>query len=126
MVLGFGVIGALLWYAGPDPNTLSYQAVKPQKTAIGLWLVGVLLCAVSFGPRAIARPVYVAWMSAAMFMGMIMTFLVLSVLFIILLPWFSFIRLADPLGIKPKPDGESYWRDHVDQEPVLERVARPF
>lgn len=126
MLLGFGVIGAVLWYFGPQPNALGYVAVRQQKIALGLWIVGVVLLIISYGPAAISRPIYVTWMTVGMYLGTVMTFVLLSVLFVVLLPWFSLIRLSDPLGMKLKPKGESYWRDHVDQQPELDRVARPF
>lgn len=126
MLLGFGVIGAILWYFGPEPNSLAYQSLRPQKVAIAFWCLGAALLGLSFGPRSIARVIYVVWMTAAMKIGVVMTFVLFSVLFVVLLPWFSFIRLRDPLGMKLKPKGESYWRDHEDQTPELERVARPF
>ena len=126
MLLGFGVIGAVMWYFGPEPNSLAYQGLRPQKVAIVFWCLGAALLLASFGPHSIARVIYVVWMTAAMKIGIVMTFVMLSALFVILLPLFSLIRLLDPLGMKLKPEGESYWQDHVDQEPNLERVARPF
>jgi len=126
MLIGFGVIGAILWYVGPEPNSLAYQAVRPQKVAIALWCLGAALLVASFGPRSFARVIFVVWMTAAMKIGVVMTFILLSALFVVLLPWFSFIRFRDPLGMKLKPEGESYWQDHTDQAPELDRVARPF
>ena len=66
MLLGFGVIGAILWYFGPEPNGFGYQAVRPQKVAIAFWILGIVLLVASFGPRSLARVIYVVWMTAAM------------------------------------------------------------
>lgn len=126
MVLGFGVIGTVLWYVGPEPNGWAWAGVAPQKVAIATWILGPVLLAISFGPPAVARPVYVAWMTAATYIGVVMTFVLLSVLFVVLLPVFSLIRLKDPLRLKLAPPGESYWEDHVHHESTLERTARPF
>jgi len=71
-------------------------------------------------------PVYVGWMSAAFAIGAVMTVVLMTVLFIVLLPLFSLTRLADPLRMKLKPAGESYWEDHKHHESTLERTARPF
>ncbi|MCP4593890.1 MAG: hypothetical protein GY842_24410 [bacterium] len=126
MLLGFSVIGLVLWYFGPDPNGWGWDPVYPKKMALGAWILGALLLLVSFGPRGLARPVYVGWMSAAMGIGTVMTFVMLTVLFIVLLPVFSLIRLKDPLRIKLKAKGESYWEDHEHHESTLERTIRPF
>jgi len=126
MLLGFGIIAAVLWYFGPEPNTVAWAAVFEQKLAIALLALGVLLLGVSYGPRSIAQPTYVAWMSVAMRLGTVVTFLLLTVLFFVLLPVFSLIRFADPLRLKLKPAGESYWEEHKHHESTLERASRPF
>lgn len=126
MLAGFGVLGVLLWWVWPDPNTLAWTGAGHQKAAIALWALGAVLWAISFGPKVIARPVYVGWMSTAMVIGTIMSVVMLSVLFIVFLPIFSLIRLSDPLRMKLAPPGASYWEDHVHHESTLERTARPF
>ena len=126
MLIGFSIFGAVLWYKGPEPDSFSWHNALPQKVAIALWSFGALLAITSVGPRSIAVPVYVAWMKMAMCMGTIMTFVTLSVMFLVLLPVFSLIRLSDPLRMKLKPTGESYWEEYKEHEPTLERTARPF
>ncbi|HNO78728.1 MAG TPA: hypothetical protein PKN33_11765 [Phycisphaerae bacterium] len=126
MLFGFGVIGAILWYTGSEPNGFNWRDVAAQKVAIALWVLGVLLAIIAVGPRSLSAPIYIAWMTVGMFLGAIMTFIMMSVLFVVLLPIFSLIRLKDPLRMKLKPPGESYWEDHRDHEPTLERTARPF
>lgn len=126
MLLGFGIIGGVLWYVGPDPRSFSWNGVPLQKVAIGLWIFGTLLAMAAAGPRSVGVPAYVGWMSVGMFLGGIMTFVLMSVLFVILLPVFSLIRFSDPLRLKLKPEGESYWEDYREHEPTLERTARPF
>lgn len=126
MIGGFGVLGAVLWYVGPDPNTLAWTGAGRQAFAPVLWGLGAVLLAVSLGPRRLAVPVYVAWMSAAFAIGGVMTVVLMSVLFVTLLPVFSLVRLKDPLRLRLKPAGESYWEDHKHHESTLERTARPF
>jgi len=126
MLLGFGVIGAVLWYFGPEPNGWVWTGVTAQKVSLAAWILGPALLLVSFGPQPLARPVYVVWMTAATYIGMVVTFILLSVLFAVLLPVFSLIRLKDPLRLKLAKPGESYWEDHADHESTLERTARPF
>ncbi|NOX58507.1 MAG: hypothetical protein GXP29_06575 [Planctomycetes bacterium] len=126
MVFGFGVIGVVFWYVGPDPNSFSWQSVRLQKVAIGAWIFGALLAGAGFAPRGLAVPVYVAWMSMGMFLGSIMTVVLMSVMFVVLLPIFSLIRLGDPLRLKLHPKGETYWEDYRKYEHTLDRNARPF
>lgn len=126
MLGGFGVLGVALWYGGHDPHGWSWVAAAAQKTAFGLWCLGGLLFMVSFSPGRGARPVYVAWMSAALFMGAIVTVVLLSVLFVVLLPAFALVRFADPLRMKLLAPEETYWENHKHHESTLERMARPF
>ncbi|NLX12034.1 MAG: hypothetical protein GXY44_00060 [Phycisphaerales bacterium] len=126
MLAGFGLIGGLLWYVGPEPNSIAWVGAKQQKIALGLWVLGAVLLVISFGPRGLARPVYVCWMSTAMLLGSIMTVALLSFIFVVLLPFFSLIRLGDPLHIKLAPEGESYWEEHVHHDNTLERMSHPY
>lgn len=126
MLVGFGLLGGILWFLTPDPNSFAWHGIRGQKIAIGLWIGGMILCLAGVGPRGLSVPVYVAWMTVGMFVGTIMTFVTLSVMFIVLLPVFSLIRLSDPLRMKLKPPGESYWEEYKKHEPTLERTARPF
>jgi hypothetical protein len=126
MLLGFGVIGVVLWYAGPHPNGWTWTGVAPQQVAVVAWILGPTLWLVSFGPRPVARPVYVAWMTVATYLGTLVTFVLLSVLFVVLLPVFSLIRFKDPLRFKLRASGDSYWEDHTHHESTLERTIRPF
>ena len=126
MVLGFGIIGAVLWYVGPDPNGWSWTGIVGQKVAVAAWVLGVALLLISFGPQSLARPVYVTWMSVASCIGTVVTFVLLSVLFLVLLPFFSLIRLKDPLRMNLLGSGESYWEDHRHHESTLERTIRQF
>ncbi|MCB9865421.1 MAG: hypothetical protein H6816_02140 [Phycisphaerales bacterium] len=126
MILGFGVLGAVSWYLGPDPHTWSWVGGGRQVLGLVLWSLGAALLVVALGPRSVAVPVYVGWMSAAFAIGAVMTVVLMTVLFIVLLPLFSLTRLADPLRMKLKPAGESYWEDHKHHESTLERTARPF
>jgi hypothetical protein len=132
MLCGFGVIGALLWYKAVKPpggwwpeagwgwNGAGLQSITIVLFAVGVWIA--LACFVSY---AIGRLLYVVWMTGAMYLGMAATTVLLSVLFVILLPLFSLIRLADPLRLKHKSSG-SYWEDPTQHEATLERTRRQF
>lgn len=114
MVLGFGVIGGIVFWAGAA------------SVAIGLWSLGVALLLLTRVSLSASKPVYVVWMTVASFVGIVMSTVLLTLLYVTLVPVFSLIvRRGDPLR-KRLHDGESYWEDYRAHEPTLERCQRPF
>ena len=130
MVFGFGVIGAVVWFSAwwrtGDRAMLGWSALPNQITALGLWLLGIGLGLAGYGPHRLARTVYIGWMTFGTKLGVVASTVLLTVLFVILLPPFSVIvRLGDPLR-KKLVVGGTYWEDHKRHEPTLERIQRPF
>jgi hypothetical protein len=130
MLAGFGVLGAILWLAPwlrvRDASALSWAGSSAQIVALIFWGLGVALLGLSRGPRPVARTVYVVWMSVAVPIGVVMTTILLTVLFVVLLPLFSLVvRFSDPLR-KKLMQADSYWEDYPRYEPTLERMRRPF
>jgi len=123
---GFTVIGALLWYVGRGPETgWSYSGTGAHVTAVAVWVLGAACAAICCVSHGAGSSLYVFWMTAATYLGIVMSTLLLSLLFFVLLPLFSLIRLKDPLRLRLKRQG-SYWEDHDPHEATLERVRRPF
>ncbi len=130
MAVGFGVLGGLLWLIPAwrlgDSGALDWSASKPQMTAACFWFLGLSLLAVTKASPIVAKPVYVVWMSVAVRIGMVMSTIMLSLLFLLLLPVFSLVvRLGDPLR-KRLHSGGTYWEDHKSFDATLERMRRPF
>jgi hypothetical protein len=132
MLLGFGVIGTVLWYKGVKPlggwwpdTGWGWNGSVPQIIAIALLAFAVWIALECFVSYVIGRLLYIVWMTGAMYLGMAATTILLSVLFVILLPFFSLIRLADPLRLRMKSSG-SYWEDPTPHEATLERTRRQF
>lgn len=132
MLLGFGVIGAALWYLGllPEhgwwPETgWGWNGSARHVLAGVLWVLGALFTIVCQLSQPGGRRLYVVWMTGAMTLGIGVTTVLLSVLFVILLPLFSLIRLADPLRLRMKSSG-SYWEEPTPHEATLERTRRQF
>lgn len=129
MLGGFAVLAAAVWLLHwrkvGTLSPLDWDGSRAQVAALVLATLGVALLALSRGPYPLARAVYVAWMSAAMLIGRVMTPLLLTVLFLLVLPWFSLIRLGDPLRKKLRRTG-SYWEDCKPYPSTLERMQRPF
>lgn len=130
MLLGFGVIGAVVWCSAwwrtGDRGLLGWSALPNQITALVLWALGIALCLAGYGPHKTARAVYVVWMTLGMKIGVVASTILLTVLFVILLPVFSMIvRFGDPLRKKLFAGG-TYWENHKPHDPTLERTQRPF
>ena len=137
MLGGFAVMGAVVWclpavkawwWWFDEPTSLamlSWGYSKAQWFSVGMWILGPVLCVASFMPYPVARAVYVGWMSATVPMGMVMSTLLLTVLFVVVLPVFTLIRLKDPLR-KRLIKGGSYWEDSKPHEATIDRMMRPF
>jgi len=129
MLAGFGLFAIVIWTLSTlrhDRSLLTWVGDSNQWTAVGLALLGVLLLTVSRMPAAIARPVYVVWMSAATAIGIVVSTILLTVLFLFVLPPFALIvRWKDPVRKKLRPQG-TYWESYPPYEPTLDRLRRPF
>ena len=128
MLIGFGVIGVILWvvawrrYGG---GSFGWSGAAGQHVAVGLFVLGVGLCVIGIAAPSIARPVYFVWMTVTIPIGMAMSTVLLSVLFVFLLPMFSVIvRVGDPL--RKKLGGRTYWENYKPYVHTLERMRRLF
>lgn len=130
MIIGFGVMGAVLylapWLKARDASVLAWTGTHLQMTAVSLVALGAFLCVISHASPTSAKPIYVVWMSVTVPVGIVMTTIMLSVLYFVLLPIFSLVvRWGDPLRKKNHTSG-TYWEDYKPHEPTLERMQRPF
>ena len=66
-----------------------------------------------------------AWMIGATGIGKVMLPVFLTLVFFILLPVFTLVRLADPLRMKLTKEA-TYWEPHKPHEATVERMLRPF
>lgn len=93
------LIGVFAWYRG--------VAWHP----VALWIGGPLVVVGTALPLAV-KPFYYAWMSLAVVLGYVMTRVILTLFFfLVLTPVGIFFRLSgrDPLHRKPDPDAPTYW-----------------
>ena len=130
MLVGFFLIGAILyfsaWIKTRDVLALEWTGTGLQLTAVSLQALGAALWLLSRASPVATKPVYVIWMSVTVPIGIVMTTIMLSVLyFVLLLPFSLVMRFGDPLGKRLK-DGGSYWEDHKPHEATIERMERPF
>jgi hypothetical protein len=125
ILIGLAVIGGLAWWLGARGDKPQDGWTTGQIAAVALWLVGPVVFLLSSVTPAAGRYVYIGWMSAAVAIGMVVTPVVFTVIFIVLLPIFSLIRLKDPLRLK-RSDCPTFWEDPKPHEATLERMRRPF
>jgi len=128
MLWGFGVFGVILWvvawrrYGG---GSFGWSGATIQQVAVALFMLGVGLCVIGTAAPSIARPVYIAWMTVTVPIGIGMSTVLLTVLFVFLLPLFSLIvRIGDPL--RKKLGGTTYWENYKAYEHTLDRMRRLF
>lgn len=135
MVLGFTAIAALAWCAPwvssiwrgtGEPTWLAWRGAGGQMAGIAFVALGVALWVLSILSTRLTRTVYVAWMSVTVPCGVVMGTIMLSVVFIVVLPIFAVIvAMGDPLRKKLSKSG-SYWESARPFEASLERMRRLF
>ena len=130
MLGGFLLLGAILWIAGwwkaaPPRGFFEWIGSTGHWVILFMWVLGPVLLALSHAPYAVGRGTYVTWMSLAVPIGILMSNVMLTLLYFVLLPVFSLIRFGDPLRKRLSKDG-TYWEDHKEHEPTLDRMMRPF
>ncbi len=128
ILIGLGIIGALLWWlavpAEPDAPLSLGRII-----ALCVWCLGAITGALGFLAPGAARFVYIAWMTFAMALGAVMTPVLFTVVFVVVLPVFSLIRFRDPLRKKLEPSENpsgSYWEEYTPHEATLDRSSRLF
>jgi len=115
MAVGFGLIGALLLWRGRD-GAVWLEAVAGAFLVLGL-----------AAPRAL-RIVEGPWMRLAHLLGLVMTTLILTLtFFLVLTPLGWFLRLTgrDLLGMKGDPAIPSYWVP-VEPDGPSSRPDKPY
>lgn len=125
MAVGFPAISLLLLYlirARSAEGSLSTAALV---LAGGFSLAGVVAGLLALYSPRLGRKLYIAWMTMTLPVGLLMSTLLLTILYFLLLPVFSLIvRRKDPL--RKKLGGPTYWEDYKPHEPTIERMRRPF
>lgn len=125
VLIGLAIIGSLLWWRVGQPAEGPAGLTGGRVAAIALWIVGLLVGLASLAAPRLGRYVYVGWMTAATAIGLVVTPVLFTILFIAVLPVFSLIRLGDPLRLR-KSNRRTYWESSRPHEATLERMMRPF
>ncbi len=102
--IGFGVIGALAFWKGHRP------------AAMGMWGGSAFVLTLALIAPVLVRPFYFIWMGFGLVMGSIMSRVMLTVIFyLVVTPVALFFKLIrrDELERK-KTDRQTYWHDHPE------------
>ena len=130
MLIGFSVLGSVSWIVYAARNEwaplLSWTGATAQVVSACLWSLGAVLCILGVRVPGVAKPVYVTWMTLTLPIGIVMSTLMLSLVYFLLLPVFALIvRRSDPVR-RRLHDGKTYWEDPSPYEQTLERMRRMF
>jgi hypothetical protein len=116
MAVVLGLLSILTWYK----ESWSFP-----------YLLGLTVAFLGFGflKPTLLKPVYIGWMTLAIFLGFFMTRIILSVLYYSV---FSIggliIRITgkDMLDERYEADADTYWRPYVKPEDPKQRLERQF
>jgi hypothetical protein len=85
------------------------------------WIVsaiGVLFLMAGLLVPAWLRPVYIAWMLLALLLGTVVTRIIITIVFYLMITPIGWTRrtfgTGDPLGLQPEPDNKSYWMNRKE------------
>lgn len=114
--------GAVLWHLRPDASGVARVATTAAAGA--LWLLAFTFVVSALVAPALAARLHASWMKVAHAIGVAITFVIFTVLFAVLLPFFLFVRLKDPL--RKKLGAASYWEHRKQDDDSLDRALRPY
>ena len=98
---------------------------------VATWLGGIGGALVVLGTLipVVLRPVYMVWMGLALVLGFVMTRVVLTLVFyVVLTPTGLLLRAfgKDPMHRHPEPEAPSYWISRTDEDRPPERLERYY
>jgi hypothetical protein len=102
ILIGFGLIGALLFWNGKH------------SIAGGMWAGAAFVCTLAQVAPVLARPFYLLWMGFGFVVGSIMSRVILCIIFFfVVTPVALFFKITgrDAL-LRKKQKTESYWQEH--------------
>ncbi len=111
VMLGLVVPFVIIWFN-------DWVLVRPA------WVISAIgaafLCAGFVAPMRL-KPVYIGWMLIALVLGMVVTRIIITIVFYLMITPIGWVRRTvatrDPMGLKPDPVKESYWIDREAAPP---------
>lgn len=74
--------------------------------------------------REILKSIWAAWKRFAYILGKIQTTILLTLIYFLIIPFFSLVRLKDPLS--KRLGGSSYWQAFKKHPTTLEQFQKMF
>jgi hypothetical protein len=128
LVVGFAIVVLSFFFAWISGSSALLVDGSPRPLSL-LLATGVALCFVAWGaPRAL-RPLYYAWMTLALILGMVMTRVILTIVFVFLiLPIGALMRVLgrDPLQRNQESPADTYWISREDMDRSQERLEKYY
>ncbi|MFO8028290.1 MAG: hypothetical protein R6U28_00340 [Cyclonatronaceae bacterium] len=97
------------------------------------WIIsglGVLFLLAGLLAPARLKPVYILWMLLALVLGTIVTRIVITIVFYLMITPIGWVRrtftIRDPLGLRPDPSRDTYWVDKEGTSDKAERLKKQF
>jgi hypothetical protein len=117
------ILGGLLWYSQPG-RTLAPAWPIARGASLILWSAAVALLATVVAAPAATPRIQAWWLRLTRPLAATVMFVVLTVLFLVFLPLFLFVRFRDPL--RKRLGAATYWEDQPEEEATFERALRPY
>jgi len=114
--------GGLLWYLRPDASGIARLTTSVMAGV--LWALACSFVLSALVAPAIAGRLHAVWTRVARAIGIAITFVMFTVLFVVVLPFFLFVRLKDPL--RKRLGAASYWERRKQDDDSLDRALRPY
>ena len=123
LALAWSAAAALLWYFRPwSAPGETWPASRV--AAIVLWALAGTAAIVAAASASLAERVQRGWITGGRAVGTAITLALFAAFFTVVLPFFLFVRLSDPL--RKKRGAASYWEDSRRDEHTMDRLLRPY
>ena len=117
VLMAIALVG--LWRTGRRFTTAVYALLG----------AGGALVALGLAAPAVLRPLYRVWMGLALVLGFVMTRVILTLVFFLVVTPVGWIMRAlgkDPLRRRPDPSAETYWIEKTAPDPSPKRLEKYF
>jgi len=123
LALAWAATAGLLWYFRPwGAAGAAWPASRV--AALVLWTLAAALVVVAASSAARAQRIRAAWIAGGRAVGTALTLVLFAAFFAVVLPFFLFVRLSDPL--RKTLGAQSYWEAPRPDEHTMDRLLRPY
>jgi hypothetical protein len=115
-------MGAVFWYVGSRGHAAGFP--PSHVIASVLFTLAAAFLLTSLAAPAAAVALYRGWTAGTHAIGVAITVVLFSLMFVAVLPFFLFVRRRDPL--RKRLGAASYWEPAPPDDPSLERALRQY